>query len=210
MWRLPLDAVKYVLVWRVGLKQLFMQVYLYNKDTEGILQCSKCVHQHKQKTNLHNMSFIGPALLTILANIFCYLCTWTSKQMVLQFLDILGIGHLLEPLESVIQEKFIPAILEWPSSSRIECLPSWHSQEDGRVGADNMFLYCWILLWGIKQQLQQPQLPTKYLTLWLLASKQKLSRYLSEIQNAKLNLLKQKEIFNKLPPFQQLCWSVPD
>ena len=27
----------YMLVWRVGLKQLFMKVYLYNKDTEGIL-----------------------------------------------------------------------------------------------------------------------------------------------------------------------------
>ena len=27
----------YVLVWMVGLKQLFMQVYLYNEDTEGIL-----------------------------------------------------------------------------------------------------------------------------------------------------------------------------
>ena len=28
-------------------------VYLYNKDTEGILQCSncKCVQQHKQKSN---------------------------------------------------------------------------------------------------------------------------------------------------------------
>ena len=27
--------IMYVLVWRVGLKQLFMQVYLYNEDTEG-------------------------------------------------------------------------------------------------------------------------------------------------------------------------------
>ena len=29
--------------------------------------------------------------------------------------------------------------------------PSWHSQQDGRDGADKSFLKCWIVLWDIKQ-----------------------------------------------------------
>ena len=40
--------------------------------------------------------------------------------------------------------------------------------------------------------------------------KGKPSSSLCEIQNGKPNLLKWKEIFNKLSPAQQVCWSVPD
>ena len=113
MWRLTLDPVKYMLVWLLGLTQLFMQVYHYNEDSEGILLVNAakvCINMNR-KSNPPHHEFIGIALMTMLANTFCYLCTWTSKQMVLQFQDIRGIGHFLEPLERVIQEKFIPAIL---------------------------------------------------------------------------------------------------
>ena len=83
------------------------------------------------KAALCNMSFI--ALMTILANTFCYLCTWTSKQMVLQFQEIPRIGHLLQPLERVIQEKFIPPFLDDHPHPELNA-PSWHSPQDGRDG----------------------------------------------------------------------------
>ena len=83
------------------------------------------------KTALRNMSFI--ALMTILANTVCYLCTWTSKQMVLQFQEILGIDQLLQPLKRVMQEKFIPPFLDDHPHPELNAT-SWNSPQDGRDG----------------------------------------------------------------------------
>ena len=49
-----------------------------------------------------------------------YVHTWTSKWSYISR-TILGIGHLLEPLEQVVRDKFIPVMTGHPSSSENEC-----------------------------------------------------------------------------------------
>ena len=137
------------------------------------------------------MSFIGPALMSILANIFCDLCTWTSKQMVLQFQNIPGIGHNLEPLERVIQEKFIPASLADYPPSELDA-PSWHSQQDGRDGL-KIHSSNAELCFGASSNITTPisiQVSESIAT----SIKGKPSSSLCEIQNGKPNSLKSKEI----------------
>ena len=99
--------------------------------------------------DLHIMSFIGPALMTILANTL--LPIYMDKHA--NGLTIPGHSRDSAPFGSSWEGRPRDVHFSHPWMTILTQLNarSWHTQQDRRDGADNSFLKCWFVLWGIKQ-----------------------------------------------------------